>query len=196
MNVQHIVKQAGLMWQHKREFEALLSFMIDRNIKSVLELGTGFGGSAFCFGEVTGHGRIVSIDFGQAGAARIDPARRRKQPNPNFVQINGDSRTAEVEKEAAAYGPFDMVWFDTEHPFEDCMDNYNRYGKMAQNYIAQHDINMDEEKWPGAGLPRFYREVLAPLGVLEEFLYPDPDPRFPRWGGIGIVRAPYGGLYA
>lgn len=186
-----VVGQAGVMWQHKREFEAFLLWMHARGIKSVLEIGTGYGGSAYCFGETTDHGRVVTVDFDQAGAARVNPEKRRAQPNPNFVQITGDSRTDEIEAQVAAYGPFDLVFFDTEHPYETCVDNFERYGKMSQCYIAQHDINMDEQHWTGAGLPRFWREVLVPIGdangCTERFIAPDADPRFPRWGGIGVI---------
>jgi predicted O-methyltransferase YrrM len=186
MNISQAIDQAGVMWQHKNEFRPFCDYLREQGVRSVLEIGTGYGGSAFVFGELTGHGRVVTVDFDQQGAARIDPARRRKQPNPNFVQITGDSRTDETEALIAAYAPFDVVYFDTEHPYEDCVDNYARYAKMASRFIAQHDINMDEEKWPDAGLPRFWREVTVGKTTVE-FINPSPDARFPRWGGLGVI---------
>jgi SAM-dependent methyltransferase len=190
MTVEQVVAHAGIMWQHKNEFIPFLKFLQDEKVQSVLEIGTGLGGSAFCFGEITGHGRVVSVDFDQQGAARIDPRKRRTQPNPNFVQITGDSRTDEIEALIAAFAPFDVVYFDTEHPYEDCADNYRRYAKMATRFIVQHDINMDEINWPDAGIPRYWREFSATdraSGRVVEFINPSPDPRFPRWGGLGVI---------
>lgn len=189
MNVEQIYGLVGVpIWQHRAEFVAFLQWMRDEQIGSVLEIGTGFGGSAFCFGEVTNYGRIVTVDFDGAGAARIDPHKRRPQPNPNFVQVIGDSRTEKIAQQVGAYAPFDLVYFDTEHAYEDCNDNYYRYGSMARRFVAQHDINMDEEHWKDAGIPRTWRERSAG-NVVREFVNPAPDPRFPRWGGIGVMRA-------
>lgn len=186
MNISQVIAQAGIMWQHKNEFQAFCEFLLRHQVKSVLEIGTGLGGSAYVFGEVTGHGRVVTVDFDQMGAARIDPAKRRQQPNPNFVQVTGDSRTDDIESLIATYAPFDVVYFDTEHPYENCVDNYTRYGKMATRFIAQHDINMDEVNWPDAGIPRFWREISADK-TTHVFINPAPDPRFPRWGGLGVI---------
>lgn len=183
-----------VLWQHKNEFLPFCEMLAEAGVKSVLEIGTGLGGSAYVFGEVTEHGRVVTVDFDQQGAARIDPARRRSQPNPNFVQITGDSRTDAVEAQVAAYAPYDLVYFDTEHAYEDCLDNYRRYVKMATKFIAQHDINMDEINWPDAGIPRCWREMTTEPGKLgrdfvtvREFVNPSRDPRFPRWGGLGVI---------
>lgn len=182
-SVAEIVDQVGVpFWQHKREFIPFCEWLREQNVKSVLEIGTGFGGSAYVFGEITNHGKIVSVDFNKL----MQPEQRREQPNPNFVQINGDSRTDEVETLISRWAPFDLVFFDTEHPYENCVDNFARYAKMATRFIAQHDINMDEVNWPDAGLPKFWREFSAGKTVVE-FIAPDPDPRFPRWGGIGVV---------
>lgn len=190
MNLDKIISDAGILWQHKREFKALLQFMLDENVSSVLEIGTGLGGSAYCFGEVTKHGHVVTVDFNEQGAARINPNHRRhKQPNPHFLQITGDSRNDEVERLICMGAPYDLVYFDTEHPYENCMDNFVRYGRMAVRFIAQHDIAMAEDapQWPDAGVPRFWRE-LREGHQFWEFIDPDPDPRFPQWGGIGVVR--------
>lgn len=183
------------MWQHPDEFEAFLEFMRVNNVRSVLEIGTGLGGSAYCFGEITGHGKIVTVDFEMQGAAKIPAAKRRTQPNPNFVQIVGDSRAEATERLINAYAPFDMVYFDTEHAESDVRDNYARYAKMATRFVAQHDINMDEVEWPDAGIPRVWREVRDQgwdsanprYTSYVEFVKPSPDKRFPRWGGIGVV---------
>lgn len=189
MNIPQIVGQAGVLWQHKHEFVPFCEWIVAEGIKSILEIGTGYGGSAWVFGEITGHGLVVTVDFDGQGAARVDPRRRRPQTNPNFIQIIGDSRTDMVEDLIAQHGPYDLVYFDTEHAYEDCVDNYARYGKMAKRFIAQHDINMDEVKWPDAGIPRIWREQVALHGgAYKEFVAPEHDPRFPRWGGLGVLK--------
>lgn len=187
MNLQLLYRQAGVIWQHEAEFLAFLEFIRHEKVRSILEIGTGFGGSAWLFGEATHNGRVVTVDFDAAGAARVDPRKRRRQTNPNFVQVTGDSRTDAIEAVIAAHAPFDLVYFDTEHPYENCVDNFARYGKMATRFVAQHDINMDEVNWPDAGIPRFWRELKATHPVAAEFIAPAHDPRFPRWGGIGVV---------
>lgn len=194
LTVEQLVRNVGVpLWQHKREFIAFCEWIQLQGYRSVLEIGTGYGGSAFVFGEVTQHGRVVSVDFDGAGAARIDPVRRCRQVNPNFVQIIGDSRTDETEARVAAYAPFDLVYFDTEHAYECAADNYRRYAKYALKAVAQHDINMDVEAWEErdnaedwGGIVRAWNEFSAGK-TGETFIDPDPDARFPRWGGIGVV---------
>jgi cephalosporin hydroxylase len=177
---------AGSLWQHHAEFIALCEWIASNEIKSILEIGTGIGGSAYVFGKATGNARIVSVDF----ARRYDPdGPTAPTRNPNFTQILGDSRTDDIQAVIAAHGPFDLVYFDTEHSYENCVDNHTRYGPMASRYIVQHDINMDEENWPNAGIPRFWRELTTKRRVVAEFINPSPDPRFPRWGGLGVVSA-------
>lgn len=177
------------LWQHRREILALVRFIHEHKINSVLELGTGYGGSAFLFGEATGNGRVVSVDNDQVVKSR----QRRAQPNPFFVQILGDSRTDRVEAEIAAYAPFDLVYFDAEHSYETAKEHYRRYLKFAK-YAAQHDTNMDEAAWAKRepdmpGIVRAWREVVASAHeVVAEFHDPDPDPRFPRWGGISVAK--------
>jgi cephalosporin hydroxylase len=194
LSVSEAYKRAGVIWQHPKEFIAFCEMLRAEGVKSVLEIGTGLGGSAFVFGELTDHGRVVTVDFDGQGAARIDPRKRLRQPNPNFVQIIGDSRTDEVQAQIAAYAPFDLVYFDTEHAYADCVDNWTRYAGMASRFIAQHDINMDEVKWPNAGIPRIWREMTTVKGAfgrdwetIREFIDPAVDHRFPRWGGLGVI---------
>ena len=182
LSVVDAVRTAGVLWQHHDEFIPFCEWLQTRGVTSVLEIGTGFGGSAFVFGELTGHGRVVTVDFDRL----MTDDRRRAQPNPRFVQVHGDSRTDVVESEIATYAPFDLVYFDTEHPYENCVDNMQRYGKMASRFIAQHDINMDEMNWPDAGIPKFWREVSAGRSIVT-FVHPAHDPRFPRWGGLGVI---------
>jgi len=184
-SVAEIVASVGVpFWQHTAEFIPFCEWLRKQNVKSVLEIGTGFGGSAYVFGEITEHGKVVSVDLGTLVSAEA----KRQQPNPNFVQMLGNSRTDEMEAKIWRFGPFDLVFFDSENVFDENDETFRRYGRMATIALAQHDINMDEQKWESAGTPRFWRDVLSKQGTPIEFIAPAPDPRFPRWGGIGAVR--------
>ena len=182
--VVELIRQAGVLWQHEAEFAAFCEWMIEWKITSVLEIGTGFGGSAFVFGEILNHARVVSVDFD----ILVPAEKKRSQPNPNFVQIHGNSRCPVVEALVALHAPFDLVFFDTEHPYEECEENFHRYAKFATRFIAQHDINADEQHWPDMGIPCHWRDVTQGKPVTA-FIDPDIDLRFPRWGGIGVVSA-------
>ena len=185
--VSQIVQSLGVpLWQHKREFIAFCEWIKLQQYKSVLEIGTGFGGSAYVFGEMTGHGRVVTVDWGKL----VPPERRKRQTNPNFVQLVGDARTDEIETLVAQYAPFDLVYLDGEHSYEDVIDHHKRYVKFATHAVAQHDINMDVAGWTARGddaarIPLAWAELTNGKWG-EEFIDPDPDLRFPRWGGIGV----------
>lgn len=174
--VKEMVRTAGVLWQHHDEFVPFVKWMQEVRIQSILEIGTGYGGSAAVFAEATG-ARIVSVDFQQ----------RHNRKIPNFTQIIGDSRTDEVERQASQQAPYDLVFFDTEHLYEECQEHFRRYGYMSDHFIAQHDINADEMLWPDMGIPRFWREIRGEH--YSEFINPAPDARFPRWGGIGVRSA-------
>lgn len=181
------------LWQHKREFAALLEWMRAEKIRSVLELGTGFGGSAYAFGEVTDHGVVVTVDLDEEGPAHVPASKRCHQPNPNLVSILGDSRSDEVQAQVETHGPFDMVYFDAEHSLETAVDHYRRYLSLARVAVVQHDTNMDIIGWAEREpeLPGVVHawEGLVSAGVFRDVKTihdPDPDTRFPRWGGISI----------
>jgi hypothetical protein len=181
-----LVKHAGVLWQHKREFARFLEFLESQGVKSVLEIGTGMGGSAWCFGCITDNGRVVTVDDGSV----VKAEQRRAQSNPNFVQVFGRADTLETEMLVASYGPFDLVYFDGEHDYESTVAHHQRYVKYANRFVAQHDINLDEEGWSKrepqlAGIVKGWRELTAGK-IVWDFISPDPDPRFPRWGGIGV----------
>jgi cephalosporin hydroxylase len=114
---------------------------------TVVELGTrtGVSTAAFLDGVERRGGRVVSID--------IDDVSRLYRGHPNWVCIQADSRDERlpdlVRKEADTADErfIDVLFVDTEHTYEQVMDELDLWGPFVKRdgYILCHDT----ETFPG-----------------------------------------------
>lgn len=128
---------------HPAELAALLGIMHDREVQTVLEIGTFDGGSAWAWLQVPSVTRVVTIDSEPRPAA-ISLA---EELRTWVTLIAGDSTdTATAERAVAALGPAappDMVFIDGAHDYPTVRADWELYGPLARpgGMIVFHDIS-------------------------------------------------------
>ena len=167
------------LWQIPNQFASLLVFLSDKEIHSILEIGT-FTGYTFAV-MMTYLTRFVPEARGIT--ADVDQSWSLKSAcNGRFSAryVTGTSELFLGER-------FDLVFIDGDHAYQSVMQDYERVGRLAR-FCAFHDINdQNVEVYPGneLGVPRFWKEQILASGLLaHEFLYQSEGRRVM---GIGVV---------
>ncbi len=156
--------------QVKSEMIKLLGILRDRNINSVLEVGTATGGSIVLFSEVANDmAKLVTLDmksklFGYGYPAwRISIYKRFPKAAQTIALIRGDSHTTETlrDAESALAGEkVDFLFIDGDHSYEGVKKDFEMYSPLVKNggMMAFHDIVDGPEAFVG-GVPRFWKEI-------------------------------------
>lgn len=157
------------LWQIPRQFAELLVYLSDKNIRTVLEIGTFHG---FTTAILDAYLKRFAFDF---KLTSIDP-------NPfllndlirDWEYVNTTSDSYRGEK-------FDLVFIDGDHLAEKASEDYENVGKHAR-FCAFHDIN-DEyvDLLPDGGVGKFWKSL---TGKKTEFTYHSENRRVM---GIGLV---------
>lgn len=176
------VRQHGA--QHERaELAALLAFLAhDPQLRHVLEIGAGSGGSAWAWQQLPRVRLIVSVS--------IEPARLWAQRAGQGVRqycIPGDSTTAETVGEVRAAIPgtgFDLLVIDGDHTDAAVRADWRNYAPMVRpgGLIVLHDTR-DGQPADQLQVSRLWRELAATRPTIELAAWPTGP------AGTGIVLA-------
>jgi predicted O-methyltransferase YrrM len=168
-------------FQSAYELESLLAIYTKQQPRTMLEVGTYYGGTLKRFLESTAPGAtIVSVDMpphevnserfqGWAAAAGQD-----------LHYLVGDNRDHRIIEQVAAFGPYDFVFIDADHSYVDVSHDWAIYGAMARpgGIVAFHDINPRE----GYGVSQLWHEINTQGYATEEI-----SAGLPGLCGIGVV---------
>lgn len=177
--------------QHKRrELCELLTLMRLNDIRSVLEIGFGTGGTAAAFLELGC--KVLSIDV------RKDPiiaelVANYTSKNFRFYQANTQVGKAwEFVATSIKNGhlwEFDMVYIDGDHTEAGARSDYENFGKwFAKKMIVFHDIVASElHETQDCFVSKVWKDVRKDFRSSIEITFPDEngDPR--EWGGLGVI---------
>jgi len=152
------IKITWELFQKPYEIIKLYEFLSDKNIKTVLEIGTFHGGTALVWAHLVdpSDGLVYSLD-------NLDPKPKmvyRKHPLKNrIVEIRGDSHSDETKNYVKSIlGPskVDFLFIDGDHTYQGVKDDFFGYAKLVKDgcWIAFHDI-LDTP---------FHRNIPPPIG--------------------------------
>lgn len=165
----------GKAWQVKEEFVAFLSFILEQEINSVLEIGTFKGGSALGFLSLVC--TVDSVDIIKQPEVRTLEARYRKLFNfylrEDFLKV--------LETKDAEY---DLLWIDGDHSYEGCMEDFTRFAPYVKQggYIAFHDVVKSPlHEQQGCEVWKVIEEVQGPMKRID-FITDG------NWGGITVLK--------
>jgi predicted O-methyltransferase YrrM len=117
---------------------------------SVLELGTYSGGSTSYLGAARPECRVLTIDFQpQPGAAE------RLGGFPNVEVLVADTLSPSTVQKAQAAFPFDLIFFDTLHEYNQISQEWSLYRPLLRpgGVALFDDIRINE------GMMRFWNEL-------------------------------------
>lgn len=165
------------------EFCRALELYRARKPRRVLELGTNAGGSLYHWVQAADPGaHVVTVDVNPLPDADCfhGPA--------TWEQVVGDSHADGTAAEVAKRGPFDWLFIDACHVYEDARDDWNTFTPMCAptGVVLLHDISLVRdypETGQTAGVWRLWREIQAAGHLTQEFR---AQPGFPEYG-IGVV---------
>lgn len=181
IDVQRTVVEAPFeMLQHREEIVPFGEWILQWGLQTVLEIGTGPGGTTFVFCSLC-PGEVISIDLPSAGSIHVHD--RLRAVAPNFSGVLGDSQQANTAAYVAGLlnnRKVDLLFIDGDHGYEGVRSDYQRYRSFVRGagWVAFHDINASEG-WGNMGVPKLWSQL---EGTKIEFSV-GAD-----WGGIGAIQ--------
>ena len=180
--------------QLRAEFEAVLDFYEDEAPRSVLEIGTASGGSLYHWIKRGASGAvIVTVDLPDPdyeSAERFYDEWRAASEIKGVEQIRGNSHDPATISTVARFAPFDWVFIDGCHVYEDAHADYMNYGTMTRpgGVVLLHDIALKRRYEDGreAGVWRLWEEIRATGAWTREFRAGLDTDAY----GIGALRVP------
>lgn len=154
--------------QHPAEIEKLYEFLLNRKLKTVLEIGTANGGTARLWAELVApqDGTVYCVDLfndpAYPGMTWLDEGRKVSKISPNafkgtpyerFVQeIKGNSHDVEIIAKVRDLCPsIDYLFLDGSHTYQDVLNDFGNYAPLVRpgGVIAFHDILESEygKRW-------------------------------------------------
>jgi cephalosporin hydroxylase len=148
--------------QSKYEIRALLEEVERRKPRTIVEIGTGRGGTLYMYCRyLTSADRIITVDLPQESRSQWSNHRlwRTFSDRADLVFLEGDSHGDGIRSEVRRLvGPrgADFIFIDGDHSYEGVKSDYHGFRPLLAKggILAMHDINLDE-----SGVPRFWSEI-------------------------------------
>lgn len=134
--------------QDQREFERFYLWVMSQRVRSVLEVGSFYGGTLWFWSRLIAVERIVAIDLPVVDAdSRAEQARACRAMWPgwmagiDFVHVVGNSTDAGIVERAAKLGQYDMAFIDGDHASNIVRADWANYSPLVRRggFVAFHD---------------------------------------------------------
>lgn len=186
---ENYMPSAAPCYQWEAEFTELLRIYRKRKPERVLEIGTYQGGTLYHWLNQAAPGTtVVSLDSYLVG---VDNRAAYEDWLPEGVRLHvlsADSRHANTIKKVRALGPFDWIFIDAGHFYEEVRDDWENYRPVAAPgaVVVFHDILPPSRTWPDIQVAWLWKEIKSFGWKTQEIIaYPDAE-----WGGLGLVTLP------
>lgn len=188
---QEALKRGAL--QKEEELSCLLGMLMERELNSVMEIGTARGGTFFALAHLaTKHAKLTSIDmpggeFGGGYSPRgEDRLRSYALPSQRLRLFQGDSHSTQTYDNVLRWldgDPLDFLLIDGDHTLEGVTRDWEMYSPLVRfgGLIAIHDIN-PHETVPRCKVDEFWVNKIEPNHQTDRIISPPLS-----WGGIGVV---------
>jgi SAM-dependent methyltransferase len=160
----------GLGWkifQNPYELGVFVSRMMELDVQTVLEIGSGYGGLSRFMTERL-NWQVTSIDL-----------KPPEYQTFGVIQLIGDSRTIPLPSSR-----YDLVFIDGNHNYAIATSDYRRFAPLADAVVAFHDISGN---WHCEGVRQLWRELAYQYNQLQPGYCEVIDPDTARAAGIGWI---------
>lgn len=181
--------------QKEEELLLLLDFLKDRPVETVLEIGSGHGGTLWMWSHLSGNRTVISVDlpggdFG-GGLSGDDKARIENwiDPAQETVLIAGDSHSEETlgeVREVLGDRLVDVLFIDGDHAYDGVKKDFFIYKDLVKSggVIVLHDIADHSTTCPTCTVDKFWSE-LKECGLYQNFHEFICEPK--TWAGLGVL---------
>lgn len=139
--------------QFPEEFASLLCFMVEKRVKSYIEIGVSSGG-AFYFADA--YLRAVFPDYGRSvGVDLINKIRYLKEYQAVHPQLEFRHMSSKDLRLEAAGERYDMAFVDARHLEKWVLWDFDKVRRVSR-YVAFHDIVLQ-----GSGVPAAWAKIKA-----------------------------------
>lgn len=149
--------------QIEMEFARLLDIYRDMKPRRVLEIGTASGGTLYHWLKAAQpNATVVTVDLPDPEYPLDRLLCHGWAPKGvELVMVSGDSHDPETQLQVMEHAPYDWLFIDGSHEYEQAKADWNDYAAMcaAQAVVAFHDISLER-----SGVPQLWREIQA-LGL-------------------------------
>jgi predicted O-methyltransferase YrrM len=174
------------------EFDTLLGLLKTRDLKTVVEIGTGHGGSLYAFCQVASpDATIVTIDLpdGEYGGKYVDQkadlsSYKKGNQKLHFLKMDShDEETFISLLDIIGNSEIDFLFIDGDHSYEGVKKDWVMYSRFVKRggLIAFHDI-CEHSTVANCEVNRFWNEIKKNYKT-----WNCVDPSDTTWGGIGIL---------
>lgn len=173
------------LMQIPEEFEQLLDIYKAKKPKRILEIGVANGGTLYHWIRFAPpNATIVAVDLQLPWEVMDDTD---EDFDIAIIGIEGNSQHSSIANQVKQHAPFDFIFIDGSHDFDDVRSDWETYGQMmaaAKSIVVFHDIahhfrpgfNSDVE---------FVWEEIKNQGYTCAEIIAEP---LQGWGGIGVVQ--------
>jgi predicted O-methyltransferase YrrM len=167
-------------YQKTGELAALLHLIQKHKPKTILEIGTHFGGATYCMQQMCPEAKIICVDNNILDES-FDTGEQLAKLGVKCTFIDGDSQIKEtLDKVKQVVKSVDFVFIDADHTAGGVRADWGLYSTLVPKggIVALHDISPEVKEH---GVAPLWEEIKAEYKTEE--LWEEPY----RWGGIGIV---------
>lgn len=177
--------------QKIRELAPLVAVLRERNLETVVEIGTAAGGTLFAWCRLAAADAVlVSIDLPSGpfspSTSSVDRLRGYARHGQKLHFVRDDSHLATTKEAlvgALAGRSIDFLFIDGDHSYEGVRQDFELYAPLVGRggLIAFHDIAPHP---PGSRcrVEQLWNEI-KPSRTSTEYV----DVGDPTWGGIGVI---------
>lgn len=199
MNARKVAKAAikkGAV-QKVSELSPLLSILKRRRLRTIVEIGTGKGGTLYAWCKIADpDAMIISIDLpggpfgGGYSLNDMKKLRTYKKKHQKIYFLRKDSRKKSTKEELITKlkgRKIDFLFIDGDHRYRGVKEDWKLYAPLIKQngLIVFHDI-LFHPKMPQCKVDRLWNEIKREYDH-REITDINDDRGWGQWGGIGII---------
>jgi len=174
--------------QIESEFIKFSKILKSKNVKNILEIGTGSGGTLYLFSQLSDKkAKIISVDL-MHPRWKIDFYTKLILPSQKLFLVGGNShriQTLNKIKKILKNQKLDLLFIDGDHSYKGVKSDFEMYKNLVKKggVIAFHDIAASyiiNPEW--AGVNEFWNEVKNKYEAIEII-----ESKKQRGFGIGVI---------
>ncbi len=172
------------IFQWEREFENLLALYKWLQPKRVLEVGTYHGGTLYHWLQNGQPDLVVTVDSYGVGIDNRWMYLDWVRDGTELVIVDGDSRNENTVAQAEKHAPYDWVFVDAGHYYQEVRADWDNYGPLAKEggIVCFHDILPPNDVHPEIEVAQLWEQIKQEHNTFEIVAN-----RHALWGGIGVV---------